>query len=341
MTYGYQNRESQNNTTRALFLPQIRILLSAFLQLPESSMASAKLTWGHQSCGPACANLPGLGRCPLSGNLCEQFFPSLKNFPSFPFLPALPKTQLGDELSIKLISWKMPDSEGICPGYVLGCTQAILKVGFIVGWCIWFVRQGVDITCLLCLEPKLKRNCQMPSLMGTRNNPKQCRKGLEATSVPGRREAPSSSELLWCWNNLSTAEEVGSNTDQVAGVQIGTGEMLRASLLQIPAFLSRENNQEFGFLLGPYPTNPTFPDKQMTPQIVPLFPIGLFAVGGTTQHERIRPSTPLLCRSLQTSTAKCEHKKKKIPTNCKGFSSLLLEKPWTRTAVERSRVLLI
>lgn len=127
----------------------------------------------------------------------------------------------------------------------VGCTQAILKAGFIVGWCIWFARQGVDITCLLSLEPKLKSNCQVTSLMGTReqNNPKQHRKGLEAMSVPGRREGPSSSELLW---NNCTAEEVGRSTDQVAGVQMGTGEMLRASLQQIPAFLSRENNQEFG-----------------------------------------------------------------------------------------------
>lgn len=106
----------------------------------------------------------------------------------------------------------------------------------------------MDITCLLSLEPKLKSNCQVPSLMGTReqNNSKQHRKGLEAMSGPGRREARSSSELLWCWNNLCTAEEVGRSTDQVAGVQMGTGEMLRASLQQIPAFLSRENNQEFG-----------------------------------------------------------------------------------------------
>lgn len=60
--------------------------------------------------------------------------------------------------------------------------------------------------------------------------------------------------------------------------------------------------------MGPYPTNSTFPDKQMTPQIVPLFSIGLFAVGGTTQHERTRSSAPSLRRSLKPSPAKSEHK---------------------------------
>lgn len=46
----------------------------------------------------------------------------------------------------------------------------------------------------------------------------------------------------------------------------------------------------------------------MNPQIVPLFSIGLFVVGGTTQHERIRPFTLSLFSSLKPSTAKSELK---------------------------------
>lgn len=107
--------------------------------------------------------------------------------------------------------------------------------------CIWFARQGVDITCLLGAKAPEQLPGALPDAYQREGTiPNSTEKGWR----PGRKEAPSSPELLWCWNNLCTAEEVGRSTDQVAGVQMGTGEMLRASLPQIPAFLSRENNQD-------------------------------------------------------------------------------------------------
>lgn len=104
------------------------------------------------------------------------------------------------------------------------------------------VTHGVDVFCLMCYsgqEPKVKGNLEVPSPMGTSEkepgspspaDPKSHGKGPEATSVLGRREAASSSELAWCRNNYCMAEEAGRSTEQVAGVQTGTEEMLRASL---------------------------------------------------------------------------------------------------------------
>lgn len=60
--------------------------------------------------------------------------------------------------------------------------------------------------------------------------PKRDGKGPETTSVPGGREAVSSSGLARYRNNFWMAEEAGRSTEQVAGVQTGTEETLRASL---------------------------------------------------------------------------------------------------------------
>lgn len=86
------------------------------------------------------------------------------------------------------------------------------------------------------LTEEYRRSGTIPNSTEKGWRPPQCRAGGKYPAHPSYCGAG----IIFAW------QEVGRSMDQVAGVQMGTGGMLRASLQQLPAFLSRENNQELG-----------------------------------------------------------------------------------------------
>lgn len=133
MTYGYQNRESQNNTTNKSTPPPPNE--DTNISIPA---ALKKLSWhlpsSHGICRavvlpmPACMGWAGAHCLVTCGS---NFFLPIQIFR--PFLSFLPfqKLQLSDKLSIKLISWKMPDSGEDTPWMGLAVPKPYWKQGLL------------------------------------------------------------------------------------------------------------------------------------------------------------------------------------------------------------------
>lgn len=141
-----------------------------------------------------------------------------------------------------------------CPLGGVDCTWAMLKAGLMMGMMCWVSGSGGHHLPDVLQRAGAEGQEQTPGALtdgyqqsGAHSpnpaDPKWHSKGTEDTSVLDWREAASSSQQEWCWNNFCMAEEAGRSTEQVAVVQMGTEEMLRASLRQLAAFLSQEKKK--------------------------------------------------------------------------------------------------